>query len=130
MNWFVHEYPTDATKRSVVANAVDGACEHCCKNSSLAFIVIKEMDSFGPVSEFVQCKACYAKSKRKEAHETTICMDCKLSVRKSETRIWRWCGFYAPQGDEPWVICKTCWELEAHQDRIARDLRERERENE
>ena len=126
MNWFKHDYPTDPMKVVIM----DSACEHCESDISQAFVIAKEMDSFGPVASHVMCKACFAIAQEEEAKEEVFCADCKTTVLKSEALEWRWYDFYAAQGDEPRIICKTCWSLPKHQHRIERDRYQAQREDE
>ena len=124
MNWFVHSFPTADSK--TIIN--DSACEHVEEGISPVYVVVTEQDSFGPVGETAFCEACFAKAKAEEAEEEVFCPDCKQNVKKADTRTWKWYDFYAPQGDEPLIICKECWLKPKHQSRMARDEEEREEE--
>ncbi len=105
-------------------------CEHVEQNSALAFAVLCEDDSFGPVLRNVVCEACFADVEEAEKHRRCICQDCRKSVPKAETREWRWFDFYAAQGDEPLVLCLGCWEAPKHLERMAEDRNSERSENE
>lgn len=124
MNWFKHDYPTPG--KLVVID--DAACEHCENDITQAFVIAKEMDSFGPVSSHVMCKACFAIAKEEEGKEKVTCMYCKETILKSASKEWRWYDFYAAQGDEPTVLCQACYDSPRHQSRMARDRQEYEEE--
>jgi hypothetical protein len=49
------------------------------------------------------------------------CGDCGKDKFKYLTTEWRWFDFYAPQGDEPLVICDCCRKLPKHCERVRKD---------
>ena len=96
-------------------------CEHVDADRKLAVAVLCEDDSFGPVGRFVVCSNCLRASREAEAAEMVCCADCLVRKPRRETREWKWYDFYAPQGDEPRCVCKECWKLPMHQERMADD---------
>lgn len=122
MNWFVHSYP------SVLKVIDDSACEHVEADMSKCSVVVTEMDSFGKVGEVALCADCMKKCDEEEGKEEVYCGDCKQTVLKSASREWRWYDFYAPQGDEPLIICKECLIKPKHIMRVKQDAFDREEE--
>lgn len=115
MNWFVHSYP------SVLKVIEDSACEHVEADMSKCSVVVTEMDSFGKVGEMALCEECMKKIQEEEGREEVYCCDCKQTVLKSASQEWRWYDFYAPQGDEPLIVCKECSQKLPHLNRVAQD---------
>jgi len=102
-------------------------CEHVQADPSLAYVVHKEADSFGPVDVYVCCQPCdEARERVREEVEKRHCADCGAEKKLSETREWRWYDFYAAQGDEPVIVCVPCWSGPKHAARRAEDKAERE----
>ena len=122
MNWYVHKVIGEV-KQSDIDRALDGHCDHV-KVGTKAHLV-GEQDSFGPVTRFLYCTECYNKAKEEEGNEPVFCDDCGKEVPKKNTFEWRWYGFYAPQGDEPLIICKDCKGGEKHKKRVEADESER-----
>lgn len=56
------------------------------------------------------------------------CYDCKQPKFKYQVTEWKWYDFYAPQGDEPLVICDTCWDAPKHKERRRKDQADYNRE--
>ncbi|BAQ02689.1 hypothetical protein AVU38_gp161 [Ralstonia phage RSL2] len=128
MNWFTRGIIVGDVEHKQKLIAEDSACEHVEADVNLATVIRREMDSFGPVSSFVCCKACDEKADEEEGNEECHCADCKLTVKKKDGFEWRWYDFYAAQGDEPLFICNACKELDKHKARVARDDADRRAE--
>jgi hypothetical protein len=96
-------------------------CEHVAAQPALAFALLKEDDSFGPVVRAVVCKDCDARHEEDEAAQLRTCQDCHTAVRAEAGLEWRWYDFYAAQGDEALFLCLGCWKAPKHQARRARD---------
>lgn len=91
---------------------------------------ITENDSFGIVSGYYCCQACKDEADREEGEELVYCADCGEEKKTKDTIRWKWYDFYAPQGDEPLIICNECADKEKHQARVTKDLESYEREME
>lgn len=128
MNWFTRGVLAGDAAYKQKQFDQDGGCEHAEKDINLAQVVRREMDSFGPVSSYVCCKACDDKAAEEEDNQEVGCQDCKMVVKKKDTISWRWYDFYAAQGDEAVVICNACRVLPKHLDRVARDDQDRRAE--
>lgn len=96
-------------------------CEHVMNGTRLAYAVLCEDDSFGPLVRDVVCEACYDASREEEGSVIVVCHDCKERKPMRECFEWRWYDFYAPQGDEPYIICEECETKPAHLERVRRD---------
>lgn len=107
---------------SEVINGAD-FCKHVNKKSAATKGAgfFYERDSFGYVFVEIVCGTCREKGLREIAESMVVCADCGKEHPQKETRQWRWYDFYAPQGDEPRIVCNTCWALPQHVDRMARD---------
>lgn len=127
MNWPMHSIDPKRVK-SHLADAASEPCEHVESDSSLAYAVTGETDSFGPVTRFVLCRKCNDALQQEEAAEEVVCHDCKIPLKRGDSLEWRWYDFYAPQGDEPLVLCRECWGSPRHKARRERDKRERDAE--
>lgn len=103
----------------------DGCCEHVEAGAPI-FAVGCEDDSFGPLARIGNCEACYHASVAAHAAEMVVCNDCKKEVPRSQATEWKWWDFYAPQGDEPLVICDQCRKLPKHIERVRADRADRE----
>lgn len=128
MNWFTRGIIIGSAEHKQKMFDQDGGCEHAEKDINLAQVIRREMDSFGPVSSYVCCKACDDKAQEEEDNEECVCKDCGLSKKKKEGAEWRWYDFYAPQGDVAPFICNECRKLPKHLDRVARDDADRRAE--
>lgn len=128
MNWFTKRFDKESINRAV-ADGGNDRCEHVDADGSLAFSVGTESDSFGSES-YITCKSCFSAAEEREGKELCHCRDCGLDKPKSETSEWTWFDFYAPQGDEAVVICKECWVLPKHKQRLADDRDHARREDE
>ncbi len=95
-------------------------CPHV-ENGEKGYVVYCETDSFGPLIRYVACKACYDESEEEWKNETFVCRDCKETKKNSLRVEWTWYDFYAPQGDEPYVLCRPCTALPRHRSRVASD---------
>lgn len=97
-------------------------CSHCSADDlTKAVGYFYEKDSFGFVFAEIVCEGCRDEGLKNEGEEKVCCHDCKGAFPKKETCEWRWYDFYAPQGDEPLVICNNCWGAPKHQARVAKD---------
>ena len=128
MNWFTTHYVrsmSQGKKAQLVAE--HDCCEHVGADSSLAFVISREHDSFGSEG-YVTCESCYEQSLEEEDNSREVCHDCSQTVLRKEGYFWKWYDFYAPQGDEPLFICHECAKKEKHTERIRRDREEYEAE--
>ena len=128
MNWFTKEYVqsrTTAAKQALVNT--HGGCEHVEADASLVSVVSYENDIWGKEG-YCMCEACHEKVEEEEGNELVTCHDCHQHVPRKETIDWKWYDFYAPQGDMPLVICDTCRTKDTHQQRVARDRADYDRE--
>lgn len=120
MNWFTKTYASnmnESRKRALVDEW--GGCKHVAKDASLLHVVSYENDSFGKEG-YCMCKECDAQMRAELDAEEVVCEDCGKTYVRCETISWRWYGFYAPQGDEPLVICASCQDGETHKKRLER----------
>ena len=118
MNWYVHSL-INSVKPSDVDRAVDGCCDHIELGKPAH--MVGEQDSFGPVTRFLECVECHEAAIKQQNEEEVHCYDCRKMVKQGNTIRWRWYDFYAPQGDEPLIICLDCTKLPTHQQRVAKD---------
>jgi hypothetical protein len=125
MNWLSSESAEARNVARLLDSGHGEACEHVEVDRSLAVVVLKEDDSFGPVVRRVVCTQCLETHERYEAAQTVVCHDCGAHKPAGECREWRCYDFYAPQGDEPLIVCKACWDLPAHKQRRADDRQDR-----
>ena len=128
MNWVTSKGTADA-KKALAFDTTD-MCEHVEADQSLAYALHCEDDSFGPVGRTVLCEPCDRLHRAEEAAQAVTCNDCRKTKRRDETHPWRWYDFYAPQGDEPLIICHECWGLPRHIARRERDRQEAQEEME
>lgn len=129
MNWFTRsDISASSPEYKQARLEEDGGCEHVDADINLAVALRREMDSFGPVSSHVCCKACDEKAQEEEGNEPHECRDCHLTFPKKEGVLWKWYDFYAPQGDEPLFICNGCKTQPTHQNRLKKDQEDYERE--
>ena len=124
MNWFTNGSVRDQ-KHAERLFTEGGGCEHVEKDISLAAYWSAENDSLGRET-YVYCKECWEKAQQEEDEEEECCFDCGKMFPRKDTIAYKWYGFYAPQGDEPLIICKDCKVLPKHLSRLARDRSERE----
>ena len=121
MNWTVDRLVLKVTQKNI--DSVEDVCPHVHVGGSAHYV--GEQDSFGPVSSWLCCDECYAEAEKAQAArdqvETEVCHDCKQEVPRKDILEWKWYDFYAPQGDEPLCICKSCWTKEKHVQRRAKD---------
>ena len=113
MNWIVHNQNKTVTEEW-------DHCEHLSVGD-IAPQVVGEQDSFGPVARYGMCEACYETYLEEQGEEKEICHDCGESKFMKDMFEWRWYGFYAPQGDEPLIICDECGQKPKHVNRVRRD---------
>lgn len=122
MNWFtkstIGHLPVEK-KQALIDQ--DGGCQHVENDPSLATHVSRENDSFGIVSQYVCCQACFEELKQEEGRKVVTCNDCHGVFEAKDTKQWRWYDFYAAQGDIPLTVCNTCWDKDRHQNRMAKD---------
>lgn len=90
--------------------------------------LLAEVDSFGPVGGVYCCQDCKDKIEAEEQEEEAYCFDCNKYHKKKNGSEWRWYDFDPKQGDESMFICDNCWDLEKHQNRMAKDQKEYENE--
>lgn len=86
-----------------------------------AYRVIYEYDSFGTLGAWACCEACSEAADKAEDEENVICFDCGGEFQRQETHEWKPYDFYAAQGDEPLIICKTCRIAPKHLARVRND---------
>lgn len=120
MNWFVHG------QKQTITEEWDH-CEHL-EVGDVAPYMVGEQDSFGPVARTGMCKECHDKYKEEQEQELEYCYDCGQEKPMKEIREWRWYDFYAPQGDEPLMICDECSVKDKHKERVRKDNEAYERE--
>ena len=123
MNWTVHGVVTLNERHTSVADEV---CEHLRIGDKAHFV--GEEDSFGPVTRFYYCSDCYRIEQEREDAELVYCNDCGCEKPRSDVLAWRWYDFYAPQGDEPIMVCSECRKKAKHLNRVAKDKADRDRE--
>lgn len=122
MNWNTSSYIAGhSVERKKKLAEEDSCCEHVEADPSTAAYIYRENDSFGPVSSYVCCRACHETSEEEEGEEEVVCYDCKQTVKQKDTVSWKWYDFYAPQGDEPLIICNECRMKEKHLERRRKD---------
>jgi hypothetical protein len=129
MNWMSDKTSPSEVERWLKHPGSD-LCEHVAAKTAPPYIVRCEDDSFGPVCRNVICRVCYEADQEQEDNEEVVCQDCHKRVAKKDSREWRWYDFYAAQGDEPLVICNTCWHEPAHKARRAEDQKASQEESE
>lgn len=126
MNWFTKSVIGHlSTEKKQALIDEDRGCRHVEKDATLATHVSRENDSFGVVSQYVCCRACFEKLKQREGKEIVTCNDCHGKFEAKDTMQWIWYDFYAPQGDIPLTVCNTCWSKDRHQNRMANDRQDR-----
>lgn len=95
-------------------------CEHVVVGGK-AFRAVYESDCCGPVGVYACCKECSEALDKQEDEELVTCDDCGQEFQRKDTHEWKPYDFYAPQGDEPMVICNTCRTAEKHLARVRKD---------
>jgi hypothetical protein len=95
-------------------------CDHV-KVGERAYRAIYESDSFGTVGVYACCKECSENLDKQEDEEEVTCHDCGQEFQRKDTVEWKPYDFYAPQGDEPLVICKVCRIADKHLARCRKD---------
>ena len=125
MNWPMHRFIKSISQNDI-DNALDGSCEHIAIGQPGH--LVGENDSFGPMVRYLECNDCYKETKRLEEEEEVFCTDCGCTVKVKDTISWKPYDFYAPQGDEPLIICNSCKVKETHLERVAYDKQNREAE--
>lgn len=133
MNWFTQRNikGLSLADKQKYFNSTDfgGSCDHCAADHALAHVVSYENDSFGRES-YIMCARCYNEAVKYEQSREVVCHDCHRTVLRGDCISWRWYDFYAAQGDEPLIVCKTCSVGQKHKDRVANDERERRADDE
>lgn len=128
MNWFTKTFvSTQPAEKKAALIAEHGGCEHVEQDNTLLFVVSYENDSFGSEG-YCMCEACYDAMIAEADEEEVVCYDCKKTVKVKDSIAWKWYDFYAPQGDEPLIICNECRTKEKHIERVRRDREDREEE--
>lgn len=102
-------------------------CEHV-QTGGKAYRAIYESDCCGTVGVYACCKECSEKIDAREDEEEVTCHDCGQDFPRKDTVEWKPYDFYAPQGDEPLVICNSCRMAEKHLERRRKDKADREAE--
>ncbi len=122
MNWLtaalVGNLSDDAKAEKV--SKLDGICKHVEQDSTKLYKISREHDSMGSES-YGMCKECCDKAQEYEDNQEDTCHDCHGTFKMKELKEWRWYDFYAPQGDEPLLICDTCRQSEKHIERVRKD---------
>lgn len=127
MNWFTQSHIAHlSAKRKLALSMEDSCCEHVEADPSCAVTVRREMDSFGPVSSYVVCTACDDKACEEEDNREYTCYDCGKEFPLKGGTLYKWWGFYAPQGDEELPVCNHCRIQPKHLARLKRDREEEE----
>ena len=121
MNWFKGMNPNDYRMQYDPDLSRGDLCPHVEADPKCAYYARCEFDSFGIVGASVACKDCDKKDEEEAGKLTVICADCGEPKPMNQCHEWRWYDFYAPQGDEPRIVCKKCWELPRHKERMKKD---------
>lgn len=95
-------------------------CEHVTVGAK-AYRAVYENDCCGTVGVYACCKECSEALDKQEDEEIVTCDDCGGEFARKDTHEWKPYDFYAPQGDEPMVICGTCRLAEKHLARVRKD---------
>ena len=95
-------------------------CEHLSVGVK-AYRAVYENDCCGTVGVYACCKECSDALDKQEDEELVTCDDCGGEFQRKDTHEWKPYDFYAPQGDEPMIICKTCRTADKHLDRARTD---------
>lgn len=78
MNWTVDGLVIRVTEKTI--ESAEEVCPHVVVGGSAHYL--GEHDSFGPVSNWLCCRACYdavqEAQEERDAVETEVCFDCKL----------------------------------------------------
>lgn len=125
MNW---ESARPFSSPSFFDDERNESCEHVTADHSLAYFVLCEDDSFGPLVRYAVCQPCHAAWQLEEAAKVRSCADCHKEVTQDQGYEWKWYDFYAQQGDEALFVCKLCWCEPAHKARLAKDKADFEEE--
>lgn len=128
MNWFTKENVANLSSQEKKNRLAQwGGCEHVTDNPDLLYTISYENDSMGREG-YCLCEDCWDKLQEEEEEEVVTCYDCKKPVKVRDSIQWRWYDFYAPQGDEPIIVCNECKVLQKHIDRCEKDRRDYESE--
>lgn len=124
MNWLsrtsdLHEI------RALLSQPESDLCEHVKADPASAVALFKEDDTFGPVVRYICCATCRDQQIKEEGEEKIACQDCGTVYTRKEVIFWKWYDFYAPQGDEPLVICRPCAQATRHKLRVSQDAQAR-----
>ena len=95
-------------------------CEHLSVGVK-AYRAVYENDCCGTVGVYACCKECSDALDKQEDEELVTCDDCGGEFQRKDTHEWKPYDFYAPQGDEPMIICKTCRTADKHLARVRKD---------
>ena len=102
-------------------------CPHvCAEDTSKGVGYFFERDSFGYVFTEIVCEECRVAQQKQIDESPCTCDDCKRSFPSKEVWAYKWYDFYAPQGDEPIMVCTECRGAQKHLDRLESDRRNRE----
>lgn len=128
MNWFTESYVLgNSLKHKTELVEEWGGCEHVEKDPSLLVVVKYENDPWGREG-YCLCEQCSEESDKAEDEIEEICYDCGGVFKRKDTISWKWYDFYAPQGDEPLIICNDCRKKDKHIQRIVKDRIDRDNE--
>lgn len=123
-------FKSRGAKASDIADGMNDTCGCVADEPSLAFLLTEELDSFGKIGGFIECRTCAACRQEEELRETHTCADCKSPFTVGEGGyLWRWYDFYPAQGDEALPICALCRNLPRHVARKEQDRKERDWED-
>jgi hypothetical protein len=130
MNWFTKQFATPKLSAEKRAKKVleHGGCDHVIQDPNLLYVIQYENDSFGREG-YCSCQACYEAGQVEAGQRIVTCQECHGEFPKSETMTWRWYDFYAAQGDEAMVLCKTCYAGPKHQARMEKDRQDADEEH-
>lgn len=122
MNWFTNASVSSLSDEAKASKVVelDDLCEHVEADSKKLYRISREHDSMGSES-YGMCEECWNKAEEYEDNQEDTCHDCHGVFKMKELKEWKWYDFYAPQGDEPLLICESCQQAEKHVERVRKD---------
>lgn len=114
MNWFTNKSMAKVTEE------IHSKCKHL-KEGDIAHRVSYENDGLGEPESYAMCKVCSDESLLEQNDVEERCRDCGELHKTGDMIKWRPYDFYAPQGDEPLLICNECCGKEKHRCRVEKD---------